>query len=125
MGEHKLAERVKGHGWRERDMRAMVARSADELGAMRQLALTGTRMFDKGSCKVLVSQEPRPNKGTRTWWHLSISCENRYPTWDEIKDARYSLLPMGLYFAQILPPMNEFVNIHPNCFHVWEIDSSE
>jgi hypothetical protein len=125
MGEHKL-ERVKGHGWSERDLRAMVARSADELGAMKQLALTGTRMFDKGACKVLVSQEPRPKMDdTRTYWHLSISCQNRYPTWEEIKDARYSLLPMGLTFAQILPPMNEYTNIHPNCFHLWELDNFE
>lgn len=122
MGEHKL-ERGKGHGWSQRDLRAMIPRGEDELGAMRQLALTSTKMFDKGFCRVLVSQERYPGKGERLWWHLSISCADRYPTWEEIKDARYSLLPMGMTFAQLLPPMNEFVNIHPNCFHLWEFDT--
>ena len=32
------------------------------------------------------------------------------------------LLPLALTFAQILPPPREYVNIHPNCFHLWEIE---
>lgn len=113
MGEHKL-ERVKSHGWSERQMP-----SHPQSDILRE---TGTKLFDKGPCQVLVSKEPRPGDGNRLWWHLSISRPDRYPNWEEIKDARYALLPMGLTFAQILPPMNEYTNIHPNCFHLWEID---
>jgi hypothetical protein len=29
---------------------------------------------------------------------------------------------MGLTFAQILPPMDEYTNVHPYCFHLWEIE---
>ena len=123
MGEHKL-ERVKSHGWVEHQIPSgvtLMERQATEL--MRQ---TKTRLYDKGPCQVLVSQELRPKKGdARTYWHLSISCRDRYPTWEEIKDARYSLLPMGLTFAQILPPMDQYTNIHPNCFHLWELDNFE
>ena len=46
-------------------------------------------------------------------------------TLDRIVDARYALLPLGLTFAQILPPPNEYVNIHRNCFHLWEIEGDE
>lgn len=60
--------------------------------------------FSKGECRV------------------SISHPSRYPGWEEIKDARYSLLPAGLNFAMMLPPLNEYVNIHQNCFHLWEFD---
>ena len=67
-------------------------------------------------------QEPH---GAKVRWHLSISCADRYPGWEEIKDARYSLLPLGLTFAQILPPPNEYTNIHRNCFHLWEIEDGE
>lgn len=125
MGEHKL-DRVKSHGWRERDMSDLIPKGQREAGALLQLKQTGTKMFDKGPCQVLVSIEPRPKMAPgRPYWHLSISCRDRYPTWEEIKDARYSLLPMGLTFAQILPPMNEYTNIHPNCFHLWELDNFE
>lgn len=84
---------------------------------------TGTKCFSKRSCRCLISCEPVPGvpRPARRW-HLSISCVDRYPTWDEIKDARCSLLPMGLTFAQILPPMNEYVNVHQYTFHLWEIN---
>lgn len=124
MGEHKLA-RIKSHGWDELSMGPMAElgrHSAVEYRAMAELRASGTRMYQKDACRVLVSQERYPNKGERLWWHLSISCADRYPTWEEIKDARYCLLPMGLTFAQLLPPLDRFVNIHPNCFHLWEFD---
>ena len=108
-----MSERVKAHGWRE-------------LGTVQlDLAASGdqpARAFQKGPCRVLVGHE---DHGGKLRWHLSISCSNRYPGWEEIKDARYSLLPVGLTFAQILPPLTEYTNIHPNCFHLWEIDDGE
>jgi hypothetical protein len=54
-------------------------------------------------------------------WHLSISHPERYPTWDEIKTARYQLVPNDVTMAMLLPPKERYVNIHPNCFHLWEI----
>jgi hypothetical protein len=78
--------------------------------------------FSKGPCRVLVSHEDHNGKMR---WHLSISCKDRYPGWEEIKAARYSLLPLDLVFAQILPPPSEYTNIHRNCFHLWEIEDGE
>lgn len=103
-----MSDRVKSHGWAE----------------MQPLTMMGLTMraFVKGPCRVLVGQEDHCGKQR---WHLSISCANRYPHWEEIKDARYSLLPMGLYFAQILPPLDRYTNVHPNCFHLWELDEHE
>lgn len=68
----------------------------------------------KGMLKVFVAVE----EGA---WHLSISHPSRYPTWDEIKEARYRLLPDEIYMAMILPPSGEYVNVHENCFHLWEV----
>ena len=81
------------------------------------------RLWTKGGCKVFVSHGNHGKRRMR--WHLSISREERYPGWDEIKDARYALLPAELTFAQILPPMRDYTNIHRNCFHLWEIDDGE
>lgn len=45
----------------------------------------------------------------------------RYPTWDEIADARYELLPSELTFAMFLPPPSEYVAVHPTTFHLHEL----
>ena len=61
-------------------------------------------------------------------WHLSISCPHRYPTWAEIFTAWYDLVPgAGRDFngAIFLPRKSEYVNIHPNCFHVYQLHDAE
>ncbi len=55
-------------------------------------------------------------------WHLSISHPDRYPTLDEIKNIRYRLLPNEITVGILLPPKEEYVNIHKNCFHLWQVD---
>lgn len=54
-------------------------------------------------------------------WHMSLSHPTRYPTWDEIKAVRYQLLPDEKTFAILFPPMAQYVNLHPNCFHLHEV----
>ena len=61
-------------------------------------------------------------------WHMSISCPSRYPIWDEIYTAWYDLVPgAGKDFngAIILPRKTEYVNVHPNCFHVHQLRDAE
>ena len=50
--------------------------------------------------------------------HLSISHPDRYPTWDEVAAARYALLPRLRDCVMVLPPDDQYANLHPNCFHV-------
>jgi len=73
--------------------------------------------FSKGECRVLITVD----LGRK---HLSISCANRYPTWDEIADARYHFIG-NVDMALILPPKVDYVNFHPFTFHLWEIKDSE
>lgn len=58
-------------------------------------------------------------------WHMSISHESRLPTWDEIKQVRYDLLPRDRDFAMILPRPEHYINIHNYCFHLHEMTSQE
>jgi hypothetical protein len=60
-------------------------------------------------------------------WHISISVPYRYPTWDEIFTAWYDLVPgaENISGAIILPRKSEYVNIHPNCFHVHQLSDAE
>lgn len=69
--------------------------------------------FKKGPLRVLISVDHGRH-------HMSISCADRNPTWEEIKEARYELLPLGKHFVMALPPPQHYVNQHPFTFHLWE-----
>lgn len=70
-------------------------------------------------CTILIGVEGKDRL------HLSISHPKRYPMWDEIKEVRIKLLPDNKDFAMIFPKSNDYVNAHPNCFHLWEIKNGE
>lgn len=89
---------------------------------------------------VPVSSAPDDSKNHRAWvldecsvlysldanrHHLSISHPKRYPTWDEIKEARYQFLPDDCYMALMFPPRKYWLNIHKNCFHLWEVQEAK
>lgn len=78
-----------------------------------------TRIHEWGECTVIVSP-PFLDKG----YHLSISHPKRYPTWDEIRDSWYALVPNSnnRIGAMILPNKEEYINIHPNLFQIMEIN---
>jgi hypothetical protein len=78
-------------------------------------------VYRLGECLAIVSRDPMHSEYR---WHLSISHPNRYPTWDEIKAACFSINVLhGSVLAQILAPGDgsEWVNLHDNCFHLYEI----
>jgi hypothetical protein len=66
---------------------------------------------------VLVGKEPTEN-GMKT--HISVSHPHRYPSWDELKEIKYTLYPQ-LNMAIMFPPQGDYVNVHKNCFHIWEL----
>jgi hypothetical protein len=82
------------------------------------------RNVTDGRLRVIVGHEP-------PGWHLSISHAGhngkltRYPTWDEIADARYRLLPDPVTMALILPPPGEYVALHDTTFHLHEIEGDQ
>ncbi len=78
-----------------------------------------------GDCRIIRAQEPEGINGEMRW-HLSISCPDRHPTWDEIKTARYRLLPHDIAFAMILPPPRFYVNVpaQDHVFHLHEIEDA-
>jgi hypothetical protein len=82
--------------------------------ALAEVGLNQAQQESYGECGVLISIDMGR-------WHMSISHPKRYPSWDEIKGARYKFLPTHIHVAMILPPPSEYVNLHPNCFHLWEV----
>jgi len=53
-------------------------------------------------------------------WHLSVSA-NHTLGYYELKEIRYKFMPDSMQVAQIFPPRKEFVNLHENCFHLYQI----
>lgn len=83
--------------------------------------LLGIEVFRSGSLVAFRAREPH-GRGSQLKLHVSVSHPARYPRWDELLSARYALMPGDITVAQIMPPRDEYVNVHPNCFHLWEID---
>ena len=81
---------------------------------------TGCKIFRAAALTVLVAGPGSEEFKMTNRWHLSISAPHRYPKWDEITDARYSLIPNEVTMYMYLPPKEEYVNVHPNCFHLHE-----
>lgn len=54
-------------------------------------------------------------------YHLSIARPDRLPSWPEIAKARYSLMPKDRVCVMVLPPVEEYVNIHKFCFQILEL----
>jgi len=71
--------------------------------------------------RAMVGKEPA-GKGGKLLWHISVSRERRHPKWEEIRDARYDLVPDEVTMAMLLPPKAEYVNVHEHCFHLWEVE---
>ena len=79
----------------------------------------GTIAWRKGNLRVLLTPIEQYLDNDGLWRHVSVSHHARYPTWDEILDVRYSFFDDDVEVIQILPRKSEYVNIHPNCFHLW------
>lgn len=73
-----------------------------------------TGMFRDGAYTIIVSKDAGN-------WHLSISHPAKIPPYEVLKKARYRYLPNDVTMAQLFPPKEQFVNIHPYCLHLWEI----
>lgn len=69
-----------------------------------------------GECSVIVARE-----GEEDRWHISIAHPRRYPTWEEISFVRRRFVPDEPDMAMPLPGESRWLNLHENCFHLWEL----
>ncbi|MGD0621465.1 MAG: hypothetical protein ABSA82_03230 [Thermacetogeniaceae bacterium] len=78
----------------------------------------GAETYAKGERKAIVSKDDQGH------WHLSIFCKNRYPTIDEIRDARFTFCPKDITMAIILLP-DEHPYMRKNGVHLCEIEGEQ
>lgn len=74
-------------------------------------------MWQKGPVRALVGREVWRDGSTR--WHISASCEDRVPNWEELVAAAHDLRP-GVPFCMGVPPRSWWLNVHPHVLHLWE-----
>jgi hypothetical protein len=53
--------------------------------------------------------------------HLSISRDDRYPTWEEMVQVAEVIAGPGLDMAMIKPRRSDYVNVHVFTMHWWEM----
>lgn len=54
-----------------------------------------------------------------SWEHVSVSLKNRTPRWEEMSYVKALFWEPEECVVQFHPPQSEYVNIHPNCLHLW------
>src|SRR5712664_1647243 len=67
--------------------------------------------------RVLLSDEKHSDG--KMWQHLSVSCENRLPTWEELVFAKEEFMGLEVEALQVIPKRSEHVNLHEFTLHVW------
>lgn len=53
------------------------------------------------------------------WEHVSVSLENRTPLWSEMCFIKDLFWPGDEAVMQIHPTLDQYVNHHPFCLHLW------
>jgi len=54
------------------------------------------------------------------WEHVSVSREDRTPTWEEMCFVKNLFWEDYECVIQLHPPSSKHINIHPNCLHLWK-----
>lgn len=53
------------------------------------------------------------------WEHVSVSCEDRCPTWDEMCAVKNIFWEDHECVVQFHPPKSDYINCHPFVLHLW------
>ena len=55
--------------------------------------------------------------------HVSVSRQDRYPSWNEIIEVKDNFFG-DIDCMMVMPKKDDYVNIHKNCFHIWQMPES-
>lgn len=52
--------------------------------------------------------------------HVSVSCESRYPRWNELSAVKAAFFGPDIDAMMVMPQEADYVNVMRNCFHLWQ-----
>lgn len=85
-------------------------------------AIAGVPLNDHGGCFLI------PCNGVTLrviaavgmgWDHVSLSLENRCPTWEEMEFIKRLFFLPTEWAMQLHAPPSQHISIHPYCLHLW------
>lgn len=59
------------------------------------------------------------------WDHVSVSYNNRCPTWDEMCKVKDMFFRPDECCVEYHPAEEDYVNVHPYCLHIWRPQGAE
>lgn len=59
------------------------------------------------------------------WDHVSVSLPNRTPNWGEMCFIKDLFFDLSETVVQFHPKIEEYVNNHPHCLHLWRDQHNE
>jgi hypothetical protein len=55
----------------------------------------------------------------RGWQHVSVSCEDRTPTWEEMETVKRMFFEDDEVAMQLHVAVKDHINMHPYVLHLW------
>lgn len=71
----------------------------------------------KKGLRVIIDCEEKSDG--RRWCHVSVSRKNWIPSHEDMCMVKDAFIGHDRYAYAIFPPREVYVNIHPNCLHLW------
>ena len=59
------------------------------------------------------------------WDHVSVSHGKRCPTWEEMCVVKDIFFRRDECCVEYHPAEKDYVNVHPNCLHIWKLQNLE
>lgn len=73
--------------------------------------------FRFGKLRIISSGTPQAGA---PWEHVSVSLEDRCPTWGEMVQVKRMFWRDDETVIQFHPSADNYVNVHPYCLHLWK-----
>ena len=81
--------------------------------------------FERGPLRILSSGTCENNPESKGWEHVSVSCAERCPTWEEMSKVKEMFWSDTETVIQFHPRKEADVNFHPYCLHLWKMANTE
>ncbi len=75
--------------------------------------------YDHSFLKLRVIESWHDARDGRTWLHVSLSREDRIPSYEDVATIKRVFIGEDKEAYQVFPPVERHVNIHPNVLHLW------
>ncbi len=78
----------------------------------------GSPLWRIGDLQILATVQP-DTAGT-PWYHVSYSLADKTPTHEQTCLVRAAMFKPTAVVVAVFPPVDEYVNLHPFCLHLWQ-----